>query len=294
MVTAKCPFFRACIYNQGQVSTLQSDVYSDSHSTCAHFVQLHGPKTASLARNAVRFFRAGVLRGDSILIIAGPENTAEFLEEFKRTEMDPDDLIGSGRLTTLNASHELMRFMSGRFTDRPLFRRTIGDKVQQLRARASSGEITAYGEMVGELWTSGCFTAAMEVEELWNELLSSTASRLLCGYPIDIFGPAFHSCDVEALLASHDHMVPVEAGTDLEAAIYQAMDDVLGPLAASVRLRIAREPQPAWALKLRAEALILWVRANLSVSAEPILDKARQYYTLSTHNGSGEPPALFV
>ena len=82
--------------------------------------------------------------------------------------------------------------------------------------------------MVGVLWTEGYFSAAMELEDLWNRLLSDTSSNLLCGYPIDVFSRNFHACDVEALLWNSHPRCPDEANHQLEEAIHRAMDEILG------------------------------------------------------------------
>ena len=161
-----------------------------------------------------------------------------------------------------------------------LFRLTVGPRVEQLRKNSRSGEVSAYGEMVGLLWTAGRFTAAMALEDMWNDVLRSTGSKLFCGYPIDVFGRSFHTCDVDALLSSHTHFVPADTSHALEQAVFRAMREVLPESAGDLEPRIKAETKAVWAKTLPGEALILWVRQHLSEQADEILGLAQRHYAI--------------
>jgi hypothetical protein len=250
----------------------------EGRNRCRHFVQLYGTEFGSLACSAARFFADGLESGDGLLLIATSGNVTLFERELAALSVNPRELSDSGTLTVLDAGDALRLFMRNDRPDPDLFRDSIGGQVQRLRSVSRSGEITAYGEMVGVLWTDGRFTAAMELEVLWNDLLGSTGSKLLCGYPIDVFAAGFHYCDIDGLLANHSHVVPAEGNPHIEEAVNRAMEEVLGPAADELRIRMRNERQPAWAATLPAEALILWLRANVSACADRILSRARQHY----------------
>jgi hypothetical protein len=240
-----------------------------------HFVQLYGSDTSSLSGNVARFFAEGYRNGDGLLLIANAENTYTILDELRTLGLDPDSI--SGRFAVLDAEKTLRSFMHEGQPDRRGFFKTIVPAVQRLTSNSPSGEMSAYGEMVGVLWTLGSFSGAMALEDMWNDLLSSGNSRLFCGYPIDVFGSGFHACDVEALLSSHSHMIPMDADEKLEIAICRAIDEVLGNGSETIRVREEAEQQLPWAMNLRAEAAILWVRKHLGDEADEILARARQY-----------------
>jgi hypothetical protein len=242
-----------------------------------HFVQLYGSDTSSLSNNVARFFAEGYRNGDGLLLIANAENTYTILDALKTLALDPDLIRSSGRFVVLDAERTLRSFMHEGQPDRRGFFETIVPVVQQLVSKSPSGEMSAYGEMVGVLWTLGSFSGAMALEDMWNDLLSSRSSRLFCGYPIDVFGASFHACDVEALLSSHSHMIPVDADEKLETAICHAIGEVLGNGSKAVQVRDEAEQQLPWAMNLRAEAAILWVRKHLGDEADDILARARQY-----------------
>jgi hypothetical protein len=242
-----------------------------------HFVQLYGSDTSSLSNNVARFFAEGYRNGDGLLLIANAENTYTILDALKTLALDPDSIRSSGRFVVLDAERTLRSFMHEGQPDRRGFFETIVPVVQQLVGKSPSGEMSAYGEMVGVLWTLGSFSGAMALEDMWNDLLSSRSSRLFCGYPIDVFGASFHACDVEALLSSHSHMIPMDADEKLETAICHAIGEVLGNGSKAVQVRDEAEQQLPWAMNLRAEAAILWVRKHLGDEADDILARARQY-----------------
>ena len=136
----------------------------------------------------------------------------------------------------------------------------------------------AYGEMVGVLWTSGEYSAAIKLEEFWNRILGSLGASLFCSYPIDVFGPEFKHSGVHAILCDHTHLLPGDAGHSLEECIRRAMDEVLGKRAQEVRSRMEAKCRPGWGIVPAAEGMILWLRENLPEFAAEILCRARRYY----------------
>ena len=64
--------------------------------------------------------------------------------------------------------------------DPKAFRRVIGSLLE--RAAAAGRPVRAYGEMVALLWEAGDVLAAIELEELWNDIARDHDFGLLCGY----------------------------------------------------------------------------------------------------------------
>jgi len=82
--------------------------------------------------------------------------------------------------------------------------------------------------MVGILWKAGRFSAAILLEQFWNDLLSRSPFNLFCAYPIDVFEQDFRPAHLDALLCAHTHLLPTAANEDLDSAIDRAMDEILG------------------------------------------------------------------
>jgi hypothetical protein len=243
-----------------------------------HFVQLYGKDDRLLTRNVSRYLSEGLRRGDGLLVIATAEHRGSMVRQLNG-ERTYTRAVLEGRLVFLDAQATLNRFMVDGEPDQVRFERIIGEALAGVRTRAVHSGIRAYGEMVGVLWKAGQFSAAVRLEELWNELLQAGNVSLFCAYPIDVFSPEFQAASLDALLCAHTHVVPTDSA--LEGALNRAMDEVLGDRVDDLRRLIQANHRPAWAVIPKPEAIILWLRNNLPGSAERILDRARQYYQLA-------------
>jgi hypothetical protein len=239
-----------------------------------HVVQLYGADDKLLVDNVGHFLGEGLRRGDGILVIATPEHRIS-LTAILRKDRAYSKAVLEGRLVFLDAEFTLSRFMRNGAPDSEQFRSIIGEAVGGVRARAVHTGVRAYGEMVGLLWKAEEYTAAIQLERLWNELLRQSDVSLFCAYPIDVFDPEFQPAKVDALLCAHTHLLPVDPA--LEGALNRAMDEVLGERVNAVRPLIHSNHRPAWGAIPSAEALVLWLRNNLPGSAEEILARARTY-----------------
>ena len=240
-----------------------------------HVVQLYGTDDRLLTRNVARYLSEGLKRGDGLLMIAAAEHRTT-VTRLLREQPGYSKAVLEGRLVFLDAEATLARFLVDGSPDPALFRTVIGEALHRVRSRGGHTGVRAYGEMVGLLWKAGERTAAVRLEELWNDLLKQSDVSLFCGYPIDIFGPDFEPSTVDPLLCAHTHLLPIDAV--LETALDHAMDDVLGARAADIRSLIQSNHRPSWAAIPRSEAVVLWLRNNLPGSAHQILSRARERY----------------
>jgi hypothetical protein len=242
-----------------------------------HFVQLYGKDDRALTNNVSRYLMEGLRRGDGLLVIATVERRGAIVRQLT-DERNYAKAVLEGRLVFLDAEATLNRFMLDGEPDQARFQSVIGDALSGVRSRAVHTGIRAYGEMVGVLWKAGEFSAAVRLEQLWNDLLKSSDVSLFCAYPIDVFSPEFEATAVDALLCAHTHLMPSDPA--LEGALNRAMEDVLGERTEEIRHLIQANHRPAWGMVPRAEAVILWLRNNLPGSAERILTRAREYHQL--------------
>jgi hypothetical protein len=87
-----------------------------------------------------------------------------------------------------------------------LFRRSVGDIIDQTRRGRERTPVRAYGEMVDVLWKQGRAEAAIRLEVLWNNLAETHTFSLLCGYSIGNF---YKQTDkLEEVCALHTHVHP--------------------------------------------------------------------------------------
>lgn len=242
-----------------------------------HLVHLYEGAEHSLTLRTGDYLAAGLQAGEAVLVIATGEHLAAFTARIAESGADLDAARRERRFLALDAAATLAAIAPGGEPDRVCFERTVGAVLAQFDARAAGRGVRAYGEMVGILWASSRFTAALQLEALWNELLGDGGITLLCGYPIDVFGEEFCSADVGPLLSSHTQLLSA-GGAALDGALERAMAEVLGTRLPGIRHAIAAETDSAPAGLPSSEALILWLRSNLADHAGEILNRARGYY----------------
>jgi hypothetical protein len=113
-------------------------------------------------------------------------------------------------------------------------------------------------------WNTGQSGAASRLEELWNGLIEANYFSLLCAYQIDIFGKEFQAGVLDDMLRAHSHLLSAGTGGDLDTAVSNAVDEVLGSRAAGLKLLIEANFHPSsWAEIRETESTVLWLRNNL-------------------------------
>ena len=247
----------------------------DSPRPQDHFVQLYTDDNA-LAQNVGRYLSEGFNEGDAGIVIATPEHREAFRSNLHSRKVHVDSLEQTRQLLFLDAARTLSRFMVNGRPEWSRFEATIFSAVESL---ARDGRrVRAYGEMVGLLWTSGEYSAAIKLEDHWNRILGSLGAVLYCSYPIDVFGKEFEATGVHAILCDHTHLLPRDEAEVLESALRRAIDAVAGSKVANFD-QTAETSWPAkWGAVPSAERMILWVRQNLPNSAPEILSRARDEY----------------
>jgi KaiC/GvpD/RAD55 family RecA-like ATPase len=145
-------------------------IYSESRDLILH---LAGMVTSSL------------LVRHAVLIVATEEHRKQLSEELLSTGIDLQRYIDEHLFTVADAAETLSQFMRNDMPAPELFRGSVGQLLLQTgeNTRSNDGSFTVFGEMVALLWEKGNQAAALQLEELWNEVLHEIPFRLHCGYP---------------------------------------------------------------------------------------------------------------
>ncbi len=244
----------------------------------AHLVQFYNADEPLLTRNVTDYLLEGLNQGDALLVIATPERIGAVARELRESGADPEAAIRQRRLLFADAEQTLSRFMVNGQPEWQRFERTVRALIKEVGPQPDHNGLRAYGEMVGVLWKTREFSAAVRLEHFWNRLMSAHSFQLFCAYPIDVFGKDFHSGALDSLLCAHTHLLPATRNRDLDSAMDRAMDEILGANAPGLRSLINANYRPSWAEMPEAEAVILWLRQNLPACAEEIVARARQYF----------------
>ena len=151
-----------------------------------HAVQFYG-SDQSLCTTVGGFISEGLVAGQPAIVIATPLHGAAILDELKRRLIDVEQARRIGDLVCLDAEECLATFMADDVPDVGSFRKSVGGIIDQALGGRVRTPVRAYGEMVDVLWKKGWSEAAIRLEVLWNELASSHAFQLLCGYSVGNF-----------------------------------------------------------------------------------------------------------
>ena len=248
-------------------------------SSARHYVQFYEDDTF-LYEVVADFLEAGVQAREPAIVIATESHRAGFWRALKARNVDVDREIAAGNLTLLDAGATLSLFMRNGMPDRTLFRGAIGSVIEA--GRRSGERVRAYGEMVDLLWRGGNSQAALQLEQLWNELAQTHTFSLLCAYVMGNFYRASHQGDIERVCDAHTHVAPAEsyrAGADSDDRRRQIA--VLQQRARALENEIDERRQLETALRealaerQRAEAALLDTQLQMSQQNEQLAHAIR-------------------
>ena len=175
-----------------------------------HFVQFY-EDDAFLVESVGTFIGAGLGAGNGALVIATQAHREALEERLEAQGLDLKAVKQRGQYVSLDAVETLSKFMVNRLPDENLFIQVMGGLVAET-AKGRRG-LRAFGEMVALLWAGGNGTAAIRLEELWNDLGKKHAFSLFCAYPMNGFKgeangePFLHIC------REHTRVIPAESYT---------------------------------------------------------------------------------
>lgn len=253
-------------------------------NTGGHFVQIYQTGAAALGRNVGLYFSIGLRRGDGALIITSPERRESFCRELDRLGIDVPYQLQSRRLVFYETRETLSRFMTNGQPEWNRFEKTAGAAMRSARPRGEKTGLRVYGDMVGFLWETRQFSAAIRLEQFWNKLLEQSNFCLYCAYGMDVFGKQSRSAGLDAIVCTHTHLIPAETDGGVESSLRSAMKEILGSRTETVRAGIGADHPRSWAIMPNAEAILVWLRKNFPGEAEQVIARAREHYGRAAAN----------
>jgi signal transduction histidine kinase/CheY-like chemotaxis protein len=176
-----------------------------------HIVQFY-ESDAYLASVVAGFLAEGLDTGQPGIAIATADHRQAFHARLQQKGFDVARLRVEGQLLLVDAKETLSAFMSGRQLDAARFRSHFGSTLERLFANRTVS-VRAYGEMVDLLWQDQNIDAALELEELWNELSRAYPFKLLCSYALKGFEREVHTERFPDVCRLHTHVIPAESYT---------------------------------------------------------------------------------
>jgi len=155
------------------------------------------------------FIAEGLHARQPALVILAPHRLEPLTRALEEKGIDVARETESEFLHLLNAAETLGGLLDGERLVSDRFRTSVAPLVARSAARAPSG-VRAYGEMVDLLARRGNTSAAIEIEELWNELSRDQPISMLCGYHMGSFRDATHTATLARICRAHTRVRPTE------------------------------------------------------------------------------------
>ena len=168
-----------------------------------------------LCDTVARFIGAGLVAGETAIVIATDLHRQCFAQRLRRNDLDVDRAIANGRLLFLDARETLEQVLVDGHPNVERFREVLGATMHRL---GDGARLRVYGEMVDLLWRDGKSDAAIHLEEMWNELGQTRSFSLLCAYVMGNFYKESESAGFDAVCERHARVLPTEAYARLEHA----------------------------------------------------------------------------
>lgn len=186
------------------------DVEPNRVDPCDHQVTFYEDDQA-LVDTTVTFLADGLHAGAPAIAVATADHLAAMEAALSRLAADFPHELGDV-FVGIDAHEMLDRIMVDGRPDATAFDATINEVLDRF---AQHPQAHVFGEMVSVLWERGNVTAALELEDLWNELARSRSFRLSCAYPIGVFQPD-HSDAFQSVCRKHSSVAPTESFTRLQ------------------------------------------------------------------------------
>jgi hypothetical protein len=231
-----------------------------------HLVQVY-TETDFLVEAVAEYLATGLRAGEGAIVIARPENRRRFLGALEARGVHP----GSA-LRMLDAQETLRAFMVDGMPQWTAFHSACGGAIAELRLQYPT--VRAYGEMVDLLWQRGERSAALRLEDFWNELGKLQTFSLLCTYQMDPLDAETYGGALQAVCRCHSHLIPTRDYSRLNEAVDQVAKDVLDQPLAQMLARLASTHRPHAEMPL-GQATLIWLKQNMPRTADKVLHGVR-------------------
>jgi len=175
-----------------------------------HFVQFYEQESA-LLQSVAEFVQYGLNGGAGAIVIATAAHLEQLERELRARGVDVTVARARRQLVVLEASVTLASIMHHGSPQWSRFLESVGTVLADLRRRYP--RVIAFGEMVTLLWRDGLQQAALQLEELWNELGERERFSLYCAYPLPREAREVDLHRFERVCSQHRRVIPAESYT---------------------------------------------------------------------------------
>jgi hypothetical protein len=136
-----------------------------------------------------------------MLLVMNPERWNAVAMRLSAFDSAVDEGLRVGRVIVCSVHDVLKKLIAADRPHRGVFEASVGTLVRG--HAAFRRPLRIYDEMSDVLTACGQYKAALELEELWNELATRLRFTLLCGYTAGHFGDPHNTVDLRRMCAAH-------------------------------------------------------------------------------------------
>ena len=174
----------------------------------AHVVQFY-TDDSYLITSLRQFVRSALQAREAVILVMTREHQRALQQALRTARIDTDGASEEGRFYSLDAVETLGKFSSGKgVINRGQFQNVIGSLIRETEKKTPGKRVYVFGEMVAVLWAEGLNDAALQLEQLWNELATTHHFYLRCAYPASGFHGALKGEPYTAICAEHSKIIP--------------------------------------------------------------------------------------
>jgi KaiC/GvpD/RAD55 family RecA-like ATPase len=156
-----------------------------------------------------RFIEAALEAGSVVIVVATEPHRKSVAHGLQAQGVDIATATEQGRYIPLDAAETLSTFMEGGGPNRERFLSNFGALIRHAEtAEGKHNRVVVFGEMVAVLCAEGRMKAAIELEQLGNELAQTHSFYARCAYPMteELKGKPYAT-----ICAEHSAVLPAEA-----------------------------------------------------------------------------------
>jgi DNA-binding NarL/FixJ family response regulator len=160
---------------------------------------------AVLLDGFTRFIAAALKAGNAAIVLATESHRNSLVLRLKAQGLDVDAATQQGTYIQLDVAKTLSTFMVNDMPDLARFFEVAGDSIHAA-AKVAKGEhprVVACGECSPLLWAEGKTDAAIRLEQLWDEVGTTFAVDILCGYALASFHGEEDEHGFQSICAEH-------------------------------------------------------------------------------------------
>ena len=177
-----------------------------------HFVQFY-EADGFLLNSLSGFIGSAIRSGDGAIVIATESHRAGLEELINASGLDIGSAKAHGQYLSLDAAETLSQFMIDGMPEPGRFQTVLGGVIASVTDGRS--RVKAFGEMVALLWAEGNHAAAIQLEQLWNDLQKAHSFSLFCAYPMNGFGGEHFIEPTRSVCKVHSRVIPAESYASL-------------------------------------------------------------------------------